>query len=53
VRINIENSISNLYFQDKITKKEAKRLWSMYNSPDEENHKVAAAAIEQLIKKII
>jgi CRISPR/Cas system CSM-associated protein Csm4 (group 5 of RAMP superfamily) len=43
-----ENSISNLYFQDKISKEEAKGLWDLYKSPDEENHKVADAAIEQL-----
>ena len=49
-RISRENNISNLYFQDKITKEEAKRLWELYQSPDEENGKVADAAIEELIK---
>ena len=49
-RISRENNISNLYFQDKITKEEAKRLWKLYQSPDEENGKVADAAIEELIK---
>ena len=50
-RISRENSISNLYFQDKISKEEAKRLWELYQSLDEENHRVADAAIEELIKK--
>ena len=46
-----ENNISNLYFQEKISKEEAKRLWELYKSPDEENHRVADAAIEQLTLK--
>ena len=50
-RISRENSISNLYFTDKISKEEAKRLWELYSSPDEENRKVADAAIEELIKR--
>jgi len=50
-RLDRENSISNLYFQDKISKEEAKRLWDLYKSPDEENHRVADAAIEELTKK--
>lgn len=47
-RLTKENDISNLYFQDKISKEEAKRLWTMYKSPDDENHKVADAAIESI-----
>jgi len=50
-RIRRENNISNLYFQDKITKEEAKRLWDLFHSPDQENHRVAEAAIEELLKK--
>jgi len=50
-RLTKENNISNLYFQDKISKEEAKRLWDLYKSPDEENHRVADAAIEELTKK--
>jgi hypothetical protein len=50
-RLDRENSISNLYFQDKISREEAKRLWDLYKSPDEENHRVAEAAIEELTKK--
>ena len=50
-RLTKENNISNLYFQEKISKEEAKKLWELYKSPDEENHKVADAAIEQLTLK--
>jgi len=50
-QIRKENNISNLYFQEKISKEEAKRLWELYKSPDEENHRVADAAIEQLTLK--
>ena len=50
-QITKENSISNLYFQDIISKEEAKRLWALYSSPDEENRIVADAAIEELIKR--
>lgn len=52
LKISKENSISTLYFKSKITKEEACRLWELYASPDEENHRVADAAIEQLTKKI-
>lgn len=47
-QIRKENNVSNLYFRDKISKEEAKRLWELYQSPDAENHRVADAAIEAL-----
>lgn len=52
-RLTKENNISNLYFQEKISKEEAKRLWDLYKSPDEENHKVADAAIDSLTNKLL
>lgn len=49
--ITRENSISNLFFAGIITKEEAKALWDQYRSPDEENHRVADAAIDGLNNK--
>jgi len=52
-KIRKENSISNLFFMDIITKEEAKTLWDQYRSPDHENHRVADATIEQLSQGIV
>lgn len=52
-QIRKENNVSNLYFKGLISKEEAKRLWDLYQSPDEENHRVAEAAINTLTNEKI
>lgn len=50
-RVKLEKSIMHLRLAEEIDAAEYKRLMSLINSPDEENHTIAISVIEELTNK--